>query len=828
MACLLNYSARELTAQPTQSNPSIQVPGFQGTAEALLDSIEKNERITFSYSSAISLDFPVDYEPETHQLDYFLEHLFKEQSIAYKISGEKVLLFPADTSPEVTQVVKGRVIDQQTKVGLIGAHVIVQGTDIGAATNSHGDFIIHKVPLCRHTFKVMYVGYKPRIIPEIMVGSAKQVVLNVELEEDVVEEARRYAGGFDDPARLASSFAGVTYGNPQDNAIIIRGNAPKGLLWRLEGIEIPNPNHFPEGNVIGGGLFTIFSNQLLADSDFFTGAFPAEYGNALSGVFDMKLRNGNSDVREYTFQAGMMGLDFATEGPFSTRSNASYLINYRYSTLGLMTDLQFIDTEQEIRYQDLSFKLNFPTRKAGTFGLWGIGSLDGLDEAEEQDSTQWKYEYDRMDFEAGFSVGALGLNHKYILGKSTFINSTAAVSVQDIWYDMDRVDDNLTLRDNEYIQSLSGQLTLTSKVNHKFSARFNQTTGIIWNYLFYDMDFKATTNDDPDTYQTYVAEQGNSQLVQAFTQAQYSFGPTVKATGGVHFQYFMLNDNYSVEPRAGISWEVHPRHRLSFGYGRHSQLEDLQYYLGVRETETGSYQPNKNLDFTRADHFVLGYDVRLTPNTRIKIEPYYQYLFDVPVIPDSSFSMINLRDERYINEPMRNEGTGENYGVDFTLEKFLSDGYYYMATASVFDSRYKGGDGVERDTRYNRKYAFNFLGGKEFNVKENNIFGVNARLTYMGGERTYPLLWEESMQQKRAVLDESRAFEHSLDGSIFLDVTLSYRMNHRHAAHVLALQVKNLLGAPTKYDYEYNYETNTLEREETVILLPSINYKVEF
>ncbi|MBD3386009.1 TonB-dependent receptor [candidate division KSB1 bacterium] len=782
--------------------------------------------------------------------------MLRHTSLFIYLSG-LVISAMLQASP-LTQVVKGRVVDAQTRAGLVGANVMVVGTELGAATDMQGDFRIERVPLGRHSLKIMYMGYQSRILPELLVNSGKQVEVTVALEEEIlqgeeiivtpeidknrplntmstvsarsfsVEEAQRYAGGFDDPARLASSFAGITYGNAQDNAIIIRGNAPKGLLWRLEGIEIGNPNHFPDGNVLGGGLFTIFSSQLLADSDFMTGAFTAEYGNALSGVFDMKLRNGNSDRREWTMQTGLMGLDFAAEGPFSPNSNASYLMNYRYSTIGLLTDLNAIDTDQELNYQDFSFKLNFPTLRAGTFSLWGIGSSDRPVEVEQTDSTQWEHEWDRLKYEANFRVGATGLNHKYILGRSTFINSTVAFTAEDVGYDLERLDDDLTLYPNEYIDSYNGKLVLTSTLNHKFSPRLSTSSGFVWNHLFYDMKLKSTVDDVPKTYQTFVDEKGNSRHLQAFTQAQVAFSNHLKVNAGLHLEYFLLNKNTSLEPRLGLNWNINDHHLLSIGYGLHSQMENIRYYLAQRQTGNGVDRPNLNLGFTRAHHIILGYDFQISRNTRLKIEPYYQYLYDVPVRPGDFFSFINLKDERYLNDSLVNEGTGTNLGIDFTLEKFLSNQFYYLFTASLFDSKYKGGDGIERNSRYNRNVVVNALFGREFILKQNNIFGVNLRFTYMGGERISPVLRSASLAARRVIYDESRAFEKSLNASKYLDITLTYRLNHRNITHTLVLQIKNCLSSANDYGYVYNYQKQELTRDRMAIVLPSISYKVEF
>jgi len=264
-----------------------------------------------------------------------------------------LIVIPGVGAQTITQNIKGNVFDIQTKETLIGASVVILNSNpiIGTSTDFDGNFSIPRVALGRHSVQVNFIGYEPVIIPEVLVTSGREAVLNVglrqtfsELEEVTVtpearkakplnnmatvssrsfsvEETRRYAGGLDDPARLVSAYAGVAVGNVQDNAIIVRGNSPKGISWRVEGVEIPTPHHLAGGNVTGGGLVTLFSSQMLANSDFHTSAFPAEYGNALAGVFDMNLRSGNSDKHERTFQVGTMGLDFASEGPLSSSSN---------------------------------------------------------------------------------------------------------------------------------------------------------------------------------------------------------------------------------------------------------------------------------------------------------------------------------------------------------------------------------------------------------------------------------------------------------------------------------------------------------------------------
>ncbi|MCF8381442.1 MAG: TonB-dependent receptor [Bacteroidales bacterium] len=763
-------------------------------------------------------------------------------------------------SQTLTQTLKGKILDNETQAPLLGATVVILNSDplLGVITDFEGNYKISAVPLGRYNIQISYVGYEPAIVSEILVTSGKEVVINVGLTQSstlmeeltikaysrkdkplnsmasvsarsfTVEETRRYAGGVDDPARLASAFAGVSVGNIQDNAIIIRGNSPKGVSWRLEGVEIPNPNHFSGGNVAGGGFVTIFSSQLLANSDFFTGAFPAEYGNALAGVFDMKLRNGNREKREHTIQAGIMGIDISSEGPFKKEGKASYLFNYRYSTMGLLSDLGILPSAQIPRYQDLSFKLNFPTQKAGTFSLWGIGAIDDNNEPDELDINKWETDWDRINFNWGINTGAIGLSHKMILGEKSYVNTTLAATGTENKLQATRLDSAVERRPYWDNSDNSGKVILSSFYNHKFGAKHTLKTGINYSALFYDLDFNATINDVPETFQNFVKENGRSSFLEYYIQSRYEISKNVSVNMGVNANYFALNEDYSVDPRVGIKWEFHPQHSISFGYGKHSQLEELKIYLLKKELNGDAQYPNKNLRLSQAQHLIFGYDLLINDNLRLKIEPYFQYLDDIPGIADSSYSMINYKQERVFMESLENNSVGRNIGIDFTLERFLNRNYYYLMTASVFDSKYKGDDGIWHNTRYDKGFVINLLFGKEYFMKNNRVLSVNGRLNMMGGERYSPVLTNESIQDKLVIYDESNAFDEQLPAMYYLDLSISYRANKTKYSGVWAFQVKNVLGSPMLEGYAYNYKTNDIQRIESVIVVPMISYKIEF
>ncbi len=763
-------------------------------------------------------------------------------------------------SQTVTQTVKGKVFDNETQIPLIGATVVILGTDpiIGTTADLEGNYKITNVPIGRYNIQFSYIGYNPAIASEIIVTSGKEVVINTGLKQSVeqmaevtikaylgkdkpinsmailsarsftVEEARRYAGGVDDPARMASAFAGVAVGNIQDNAIIIRGNSPKGVSWRLEGVEIPSPNHFSGGNVAGGGAVTIFSSQLLSNSDFYTGAFPAEYGNAMAGVFDMKLRTGNSEKREHTIQAGVLGMEIASEGPFKMGKNATYLFNYRYSTFGLLYKLGIFKMKEVIKYQDLSFKLNFPTQKAGIFSLWGIGAVDDNNSPDEHDSTNWETDWNRIKFNWNINTGALGLSHKIIVGKQTYINTTIAASGIKNTMEATRLDNNLIQRPFWYFADKSGKVTLSSFVNHKFSAKHTVKTGVNYSSLFFNLNLNSTINNDPESFQNFVLDKGNSSYSEFFVQSKYDISEKLFINTGINANYFALNNDFSIDPRFAIKWEFHSKHSLSFGFGKHSQKEELKMYLINRNVNGTIEFPNKNLDLSHARHFVLGYDWLINDNLRLKIEPYYQFLYNVPGIPDSSYSLINFKQDWTFRDQLTNDSKGRNIGIDFTFERFLNRNYYYLITASIFDSKYKGGDGVWHNSRYDKGFVINLLFGKEYFLQNNKILGVNGRLNYVGGERTSPVLIEKSLQAKTVIYDESKAFEEQLPSMYYLDFSITYRINKQKYSGVWAFQLKNALGSPAYDDYSYNNKTGKIDRVENVFIFPVLSYKIEF
>jgi hypothetical protein len=771
-------------------------------------------------------------------------------------------VFQKSDAQELTQVIRGQVIDIESQTPLAFATVTVITTDpsSGTITDDHGNFRFEKIPVGRHDIKVSYVGYETLIIPELMVSTGKETVLIIKMKEQIsvlkevvvkaytrkdkplnsmatlsartfsVEEARRYAGGFDDPARLASAFAGVTTENLRDNNIVVRGNSPKGLLWKLEGIEIPNPSHFANLSTFGGGGVTALSALVVGNSDFYTGAFPAEYGNALSGVFDIKLRAGNNEKYEHAFQLGSTGVDISSEGPLKKGTRASYIFNYRYSTLGLVKSVFPEEIKDFIPvYQDLCFKMTIPTKKSGVFSVWGLASADGDEYEAEKDSSLWEMYDDRIDGTLIQRIGGLGMNHRFILRKNAYINTSAALTGDYTKYEGGMLGDNLVRYDNEYMNVRNYKYTFTSVLNRKFTAKHANRTGFIVDNMHYNTVLRHAPA--PDQGLISVADEKDvSNIVQVFSQSEVNITERFRLNAGLRGHYFDLNNELVIEPRLGLTYNFGKAQSVSLAYGMHSRFEPLQLYLTGINDGTGITQPNKDLKVSKSHHLVFAYDISLNPDLRLKIEPYTQFLFDVPVIPDSNFSVLNIEADWYFNEELVNTGTGRNTGIDITLERFLKDGNYFLFTTSLFDSKYKGDDGIERNTRFNTRYVINLLYGKEWVLgqQDNKILGVNARVNLLGGKRATPVDQDRSVLTEDVVYDYSRLFEDQEPGINFVSVAVNYRINKKNHSSVWSFQMINLLLSKENYGLYYNYKTRQVERFEFAVPVPNLSFKIEF
>jgi hypothetical protein len=620
----------------------------------------------------------------------------------------------------------------------------------------------------------------------------------------------------------------VSAANDQANGLVIRGNSPNSMQWRLEGVEIVNPNHLSNAGTFSdratqtGGGVNILSTQLLGTSYFLTGAFPAQYGNALSGVMDMNLRKGNDEKTEFTAQAGLIGLDLAVEGPFSKGSKASYVANYRYSFTGLLGAMGVSFGGEDIRFQDFSFNINLPTARSGTFTFFGLGGISSNTFAAERDSTLWEFQKDRKDIIFRNKMGAAGVTNDLPVGRNTAIRSTLVASGLSLSRESFQIGGQhyemreLTERDEQS----KARISLSSVVTHRFSTKSRLKGG--W-YATWQSDEIGAANT-PDLNSKKL----NGIVLQPFLSWTYHISPSLTSEIGVHDLYYSHSRSNSIEPRAALRWAVNSSQQLSFSYGLHSQLQLPQVYLS-ESSGISDYGSNSRLNPTKSHHFVVGYQKNFRKNSSLKLEAYWQEMYQVPVSASvsSSFSVLNLV-ELTLNEPLKNEGTGRNYGLEATFQKLLTNQYYFLISGSLYRSTYVGSDYVRRSSRFNGNHTFSFTGGKEFKSGEQSTWGLNAKILWIGGFRDTPIDAEASALSSETVYLQNQAFSLRMKDYFRPDLRIYWKKSKVKYSRTLALDLQNVSGTKNEAYSYYDTFQKKIVRQNQLGLIPVLSYRWEF
>ncbi len=782
----------------------------------------------------------------------------------------------------ITQTIRGTVIDKESTKPLEGVTVAVRKDSTilnGTTTDENGNFRLEKIPVGRVDVVVSFVGYKKVFIQNLLLSSGKETVLSIEVEssvetmKDVVisgarkgetinemavlsarafstEETDRYAGSRGDPARMASNFAGVSGTDDSRNDLVIRGNSPFGVLYRVDNVVIPNPSHFAVAGATGGSV-AILNNRMLSTSDFLTGAFPGEFGNAIAGVFDIRMKNGNNERHEYTTQLGIMGAEVFGEGPINKKAKSSYIFNARYATLEGLVKLGIdIGTEAIPKYEDVQFKLNFPMKNGDNLSVFGIG---GYSQINFITSTRIKPEkrdiYASKDqdeyFRAG--LGVLGITYTHRVNDHEYSKISVAVSTQfnrnhfeRIIRHVDTTTGNFVLdsmyRKNDYF-FVNTRYTASFLRNNKISARSSVRYGLVTEMLqpvFVDSNLLEPIYEKSITNYTWKKRLDNRDgfhlLFQPFAQWKYALSEKLTTVVGIHAQYFTLNHAFSIEPRFSIKYQFKPNQSIAFGTGLHSQMLPVyQYFL----QDDNAKQYNKNLDFIRSYHLVAGYDVFFKQDIRIKAEAYFQVLWGIPVDTfASSYNMLNEGSgfDRFFPGKLTNAGLGRNMGVELTLEKFFTHNWFFMFSASLYDSRLQGGDRKWYNSDFNGNYILNALGTKEFKwgKKRLNTIGIGGKITFGGGQRYTPYDTTLSQLREDPVVQNSERNKLQFKPYFRFDLKLNYRCNTKRYTHEVGIDLVNVAQYKNILRVQYINPQEPARQIYQLGFLPLFYYRLDF
>lgn len=792
------------------------------------------------------------------------------------------LLLPAQG---VTQVLRGTIMDKESDKPLEGATLaIYKDSTLITGTNSDekGHFRFDKTPVGRITLVITYVGYQKIIMPNILINSGKEQVLNFEMQSSIetknevvingrtcgesinsmslvgdhtftVEETDRYAGSRGDPARMVENYAGVNGTDDSQNNLVVRGNSPFGVLYQVDGVAIPTPNHFAIAGETGGSV-AILDNKMLTTSDFYTGAFPAEFGNAVAGVFDINLKNGNDERSEYTAQVGVLGAEAFGEGPFGSDSKASYIFNFRYATLqGLQAMGVNLGTTAVPKYQDAQFKLNFPLKNGDNISVFGIGGTSQINFLTSEDKSPSQTDiYATPDqneyFRAG--MGVIGATYTHLDNDNSYSKFSIAASTIFNGDNFFRVVRHVnpttgdyvvdTLYQKERYQMFNSRYTAAYVRNTKLNARSSLRYGIsveLYTPFLYDSNLlEPAYNPGLENYEWQIRLNARHptpfSVMQPYVQWKYIFSDKLSMVTGLHGEYMTLNNSWSVEPRFSIKYQLARNQSLAFATGLYSEMLPIyQYYV---QDSTGN-QYNKNLGLIHSYHAVLGYDVFLGKDIHIKLETYYEWLWNIPV--DTMSSSYSVMDEgsgfdQFYPGKLVNKGLGQNYGLEGTFEKFFTHNWFIMFTGSLYNSLLTGSDGKWWNSDYNGKFIINLLGTKEFKWTKGarqNTIGIGGKITYAGG-LPYTLYDTtlSRLHQDDPVLQNNTRNQLHYPNYFRFDIKLNYKCNTHRFTHEVGLDLINVTGQKNWLRIEYVSPSNPEQVLYQLGFLPLLYYRLDF
>ncbi|HCW05386.1 MAG TPA: TonB-dependent receptor [Clostridium sp.] len=768
-----------------------------------------------------------------------------------------LLLFCVNSySQNFSNNVKGVIKDAFTDETLKSATITltVDTLKFHTISDNEGKFHFEKVNAGRISLQINHLGYEPYFANNLILASGKELEVEVKMEQSThslaevtifarergelnnelayvssrsfdVKETERYAGTSGDPARMATYFAGVQAAGDSRNDIIIRGNSPLGLLYMLEGIPIPNPNHFATMGTNGGAISMLNNNQL-SNSDFLTGAFPAQYGNATAGAFDLAMRNGNSEKFEYLLQMGTGGLEAGVEGPFSKNRTSSFMVNYRYAFLELFDKIGVnFGTPSIPKYQDLTFKSDFDFGKT-SLSLWGFGGFCSMSMDPDKNVLSFTKNL-RTEMCGQTNVAAITM--KNIINSESNLRTSLAFTNSESSMSVDSV-----LKNSSDFHFFGGVYTENKLIaTTQYKHRFNQKNRIIIgaSYIHSFVNF-ADSAKIQDQYVYGTKNRGNYGLAQFYSQFLHSFNEKIELTLGVFNQYSLLNNSLSVEPRAAIRYSTGQNSNMSFAYGLHSQTQPGNVYFNQTLTDTinRTYKlTNAKLDFSKSHHFVLGYNVNFRRNFNLKSEVYYQNLFNIPIeMRSSHYSVINYGADFYevIEDSLVNKGKGRNYGIELTLEKYFSDNYYFLITTSLFNSKYLASDNIWRNTVYNSNFVFNALGGYEIELPKQQTLTINANVVYAGGLRNIPIDLEKSKIEGYTVYDYDNAYKDKNPDFFKANIKLLYRVNKKKMSYECGIELTNITNRKNIWRQIYDAGTQTIKTDYKMGIMPGGLFRI--
>lgn len=739
-----------------------------------------------------------------------------------------------------TNTIRGKIIDQDSRIHVAGAVVYLidsEKTTKQFISDTLGSFYFENVPIGLFTIQVRQISYEAKELTNLYLGSAKEFWLKIQLAEKITAldsviiegkrslpklgfasvknidfaHAKNYAAAFDDPGRIIQTLPGVIGTGDNGNNVSIRGNSPIGLLWRIEGVDVPTPNHFAF-NGAAGGLIGMFGNNTIDNANFYSGAFPADFGNATAGVVDIELRRGNTKKREYGFELGMLGLRAEAEGPLKKGKEASYLFSYRLWDISLLKKAG-VDFKEALipSVQDFNFNIHLKTNNGST-NIWGIGGLG--------------YRYQKYSIyydQAWYNMGTAGIKNIININQRSFLQNVVSYSAsQQKSNNSNSYLNSSNVRLNEYIQL---NTRLSSMYQYKLNSKNTFNIGGVFRYINSNISSSSYSNFIMNTTNT-VSSSIDAVILQAYIKWKYRITEKLTLLTGAHLLYLNYINKAALEPRISAEYRLSNKYQINMGAGKHSRSEDLISYSNYYFNNT-----NRELNLSVAYHFVLGQKFYFSNDWELSIDAYYQYLTKVLIDKYDSSPQTAINDDTYVPNSWANNGIGHNEGVELMISKTRPKNYFITLTGTVFNSKAKASDNVWRDTRYNSHFAFNFLAGKDFvkqKAEKQIIWSVNTRITYFGGPliKTIDLFF--SKKYGETVYANPYLYDTRNPNYFRADLQIRRKKEKTHYSTEWKLEIQNVTNMQNVSTQYYDPITRKILYNYQLPILPVISYRVEF
>jgi hypothetical protein len=747
---------------------------------------------------------------------------------------------------ELTQTIRGRVVDAVTGAPIPSVAVSVSDKMEKKETDTEGAFRFDKMTVGRYNISLKCLGFQSLTLQNIAIESGKETVLELKmtasntlldsfevrstttalakigLAESVnMETLQRLPANFSDVARMLTTVAGVSSETDAANHISVRGLSPNALQWFLEGAEIVNPNHLSNAGTIGdratqnGGGVSIFSTQVLERADFYKGSTPTDFGNALGGAVDVRFRNGNDEHRETTLGIGLIGLDVATEGVLSKKSKASYLVNYRYSTVGLLSKLGVPLGDEATAFQDISFKLHFPTQKLGDFSVFGMGGIsENIFVHKKRD--KWLSQKDSQDIAFRNNMGVVGLSHSIRLNQHMNWQTVAALSALEGSRIATGFNASERIVEVTDFRNVQRKIFVKTQLNQAFQAGVLSVGMVIKNEF---LDNRDSLKFATAKYATNISR-GQGMFYMPFADFSGKFGVKWAYSVGVRANYFSLTKRLSVEPTGMIQRHLRDNESLKLTYSRQSQTLPPSLYFSL------FYQvalQNTRFDFTKSDNLSLTYTRRFANDVQFSATAFGQFYRNVPYFQSDNFefqywSVLDNFDN--LGNQIGLNGLAQSVGVEANIYQNNNNGWFWQLNATLFDATFKSdAKATSRPLAYNSRFMANGYFGKEWTLgsRRNRFLGVGSRTILRGGnvqrfEGNY-FLGSPSKQIKPYFRS---------------DLNVYVKRNRKNWSSTLQLDIQNVTNKANEQYYYYDAFLGKTTPQYQLGLLPNLSYRISF